>query len=68
MTPYPGMTDDEVINRISRWYRLYRPSDCPDDIYSLMQSCWKEYSKARPRFPYIKKKLKELFDSQFDQN
>ena len=64
LTPYPSMTDEEVVNRINRWYRLYKPPECPDEIYNLMQSCWKEYSKARPRFSYIKKKMKELYDNK----
>jgi len=41
MTPYPGMTDDEVIGRINQWYRLYKPHECPNEVYAIMLSCWK---------------------------
>lgn len=60
MTPYPGMTDGEVIGRINQWYRLYKPHDCPNDVYSIMLSCWKDYHKARPRFSLIKNKFRDL--------
>ena len=61
MTPYPGMTDDEVVGRINQWYRLYKPNECPNEVYSIMLSCWKEYHKARPRFTVIKNKLRDLY-------
>ena len=60
------MTDDEVIGRINQWYRLYKPHDCPNEIYAIMLSCWKEFHKARPRFSHIKHKLKDLFKTMFD--
>ena len=31
-----SMTDEEVVNRINRWYRLYKPPECPDEIYNLI--------------------------------
>lgn len=61
MTPYPGMTDDEVVGRINQWYRLYKPQECPNEVYAIMLSCWKEYHKARPRFTNIKNKFRDLF-------
>ena len=51
--PYPGMTDDEVVSRINQWYRLYKPHECPSEIYNIMTLCWKEYYRARPRFSQI---------------
>ncbi|CAF0843264.1 unnamed protein product [Brachionus calyciflorus] len=61
ITPYPGMTDDEVVGRINQWYRLYKPQDCPNEVYAIMLSCWKDYHKARPRFTNIKNKFRDLY-------
>ena len=41
MVPYPGMTDDEVVGRINQWYRLYKPNECPNEVYNIMLTCWK---------------------------
>ena len=60
--PYPGMTDDEVVSRINQWYRLYKPHECPSEIYNIMTLCWKEYYRARPRFSQIANKIKDLYE------
>jgi hypothetical protein len=34
-------------------YRLPQPKNCPDDIYTLMKSCWQEDPSVRPSFENI---------------
>jgi hypothetical protein len=40
---------------------LYKPPDCPTEVYNIMLSCWKEFSRARPKFSQLKVKFKELY-------
>jgi len=42
--------------KISSGYRMPKPSDCPEEIYELMTSCWNADPKSRPTF-------KQLYDS-----
>jgi hypothetical protein len=60
------MTDDEVMGRINQWYRLYKPHECPTEIYAIMTACWKEFYRARPRFSQLSHKLKELQNDVVD--
>ncbi len=59
--PYPGLNDDEIYDRVNQLYRLNKPTNCPDDIYFMMKSCWKELNKARPRFKQLEEKLKSIY-------
>jgi hypothetical protein len=61
--PYPGMNDDEVFNRVNQWYRLSKPHDCPDNMYLVMKSCWKELYKARPRFKQLVETLRAIYQT-----
>lgn len=36
---------------------LQRVEGCPDHVYSLMQDCWKQESKHRPKFSDLVKKF-----------
>ncbi|XP_030641589.1 tyrosine-protein kinase Lck isoform X2 [Chanos chanos] len=59
--PYPGMTNPEVIQNLERGYRMPRPDNCPEDLYSIMQLCWKESPETRPTFEYLRSVLEDFF-------
>ena len=46
-TPYAGIGNEEVLERIVMGQRLPHPSDTPDSVYNLMMECW---GPARPSF------------------
>lgn len=50
MMPYPGIRNDEVIRRVRDGYRMEKPDIVPDDVYNIMQMCWKEKPKERISF------------------
>lgn len=62
--PYPGMTNDEALERITSGYRMPCPPSCPSDIYALMLDCWKADSSERPIFDYLHCSLEEFFTAQ----
>ncbi len=53
--PYPGMSNQEVVEKVASGYRMSPPTDCPAEIYAIMLSCWKSEADQRPTF-------EELFD------
>ena len=59
--PYPGMTNDEVIEQIEQLgCPMPPPPGCPDNLYQMMLECWKANPTERPTFDYVKHKLHSL--------
>jgi serine/threonine protein kinase len=62
-TPYPSMNNRQVIDEISKGYRMPKPEgpsiNCPDDLYAIMYHCWDAEPSKRPTFAY----LKDVFDN-----
>ncbi|KAL7670920.1 hypothetical protein ACOME3_005835 [Neoechinorhynchus agilis] len=59
--PYPTMSNQETLQKVSRGYRIPRPSNCPDGYYSIMLRCWNATPELRPTFDY----LYDIFDDYF---
>ncbi|XP_053488483.1 tyrosine-protein kinase receptor TYRO3 isoform X2 [Ictalurus furcatus] len=60
-TPYPGVENSEVYEYLIKGERLKQPSDCPDDIYEIMHSCWSPVPKCRPSFQQLIAQLEGLW-------
>uniref|UniRef100_A0AAY4B4A3 Tyrosine-protein kinase n=1 Tax=Denticeps clupeoides TaxID=299321 RepID=A0AAY4B4A3_9TELE len=60
-TPYPGMTNPEVIRNLDKNYRMPCPDSCPDEVYQLMLTCWKEKPEDRPTFDHLQDLLNDFF-------
>ena len=59
--PYPGMTNDQVLEALQQGYRMPRPMGCPDKLYDAMSDCWKEDPQDRPTFETLHWRLEEFF-------
>uniref|UniRef100_A0A8C7Z4Y2 Tyrosine-protein kinase receptor TYRO3 n=1 Tax=Oryzias sinensis TaxID=183150 RepID=A0A8C7Z4Y2_9TELE len=59
-TPYPGVENSEIYEFLIKGERLKRPSDCRDDIYEIMHSCWSPVPKCRPSFQQLVSQLEAL--------
>ncbi|XP_019647465.1 PREDICTED: tyrosine-protein kinase SRK3-like [Branchiostoma belcheri] len=55
--PYEGMKGKRVMDMIKDGGRLEKPSSCPDEIYTLMTSCWETLPDDRPTFPELRSSL-----------
>ena len=55
--PYPGMTNAETSEQVQSGYRMPKPGGCPDALYKIMLSCWRDEAKSRPTFDYLKSAL-----------
>ncbi|XP_069461833.1 tyrosine-protein kinase Blk isoform X2 [Ambystoma mexicanum] len=60
-TPYPGMTNPEVIRHIDKGYRMPRPEKCPPELYEIMMKCWKKKSEDRPTFNCLQYILEDYY-------
>ena len=66
-TPYPGMTDDLVLKMLQCGFRMPRPHGCQEQLYVIMQQCWKENPTYRPTFKTLVTQLLRgnIFDKVF---
>ncbi|KAI1297931.1 Tyrosine-protein kinase Fyn [Halotydeus destructor] len=60
--PYPTMDNKEVIEQVTRGYRMPRPlsHDCSEVVYDQMLKCWDERPEVRPTFEYLRHFFEEL--------
>uniref|UniRef100_A0A8C7IIY5 Tyrosine-protein kinase n=1 Tax=Oncorhynchus kisutch TaxID=8019 RepID=A0A8C7IIY5_ONCKI len=69
-TPYPGMTNPEVIRSLESGYRMQRTDSCPQELYDIMLECWKNKPEDRPTFEYLQSVLEDFYtatESQYQQ-
>ena len=59
--PYPGMTDAEVLERLSQGYRMGCPANCPKELHDVMLECWSEDSDNRPTFESLQWRLEKFY-------
>ncbi|KAJ7332235.1 hypothetical protein JRQ81_014415 [Phrynocephalus forsythii] len=60
-TPYPGMSNQEVMRALERGYRMPRTEGCPEELYNIMLRCWKNKPEDRPTFEYNQSILEDFF-------
>ena len=51
--PYPGMTNEQVLQAVPQGYRMPIPKGCPEPLYQIMLKCWKLNDDERPTFRNI---------------
>lgn len=61
-TPYPAMTNYQVVQKILEGYRMPPPPSCPKLLYGIMSDCWKREQMDRPTFETLQWKLEDFFD------
>nr|XP_047144803.1 uncharacterized protein LOC124818277 [Hydra vulgaris] len=57
-TPYPTITNKELLILLKTGYRMDRPENCSEPMYDIMLRCWNEDPSQRPSFTA----LRELFN------
>jgi len=62
--PYPGMTNAQVLQEVSRGYRVPLPGCATPEVYQIMLSCWKAEPEDRPTFDALFNQLYDLFCDQ----
>ena len=59
--PYPGMTDAQLLDQLIMGYRMPRAMGCPEKLYSIMLTCWKDKPEDRPTFESLQWQLDDFF-------
>ncbi|KAL1457520.1 hypothetical protein WDU94_007741 [Cyamophila willieti] len=56
--PYPSVHDwESMLSLLASGHRLEKPSRCSDQMYDMMQECWKYEATDRPQFSLLVTKL-----------
>ncbi|XP_036078689.1 proto-oncogene tyrosine-protein kinase receptor Ret isoform X3 [Rousettus aegyptiacus] len=64
--PYPGIPPERLFNLLKTGYRMEKPDNCSEEMYSLMLQCWKEEPDKRPVFADISKDLEKMMVKRRD--
>ncbi|XP_072018048.1 tyrosine-protein kinase Yes-like isoform X2 [Amphiura filiformis] len=59
--PYPGMVNKEVLDQVSRGYRMPKPPECPEQLYDIMKQCWDAMPEKRPTFEFLHSFLDDFY-------
>jgi len=51
--PYPGRSNEQVMELVASGGRLEQPQGCPFPVYVIMTSCWNPCPASRPLFAQI---------------
>ncbi|XP_038628964.1 tyrosine-protein kinase ZAP-70 [Tachyglossus aculeatus] len=61
--PYKKMKGPEVISFVEQGKRLERPTDCPPEMYTLMNDCWIYKWEDRPDFSMVETRIRTYYYS-----
>ncbi|EOA94575.1 Tyrosine-protein kinase ZAP-70, partial [Anas platyrhynchos] len=61
--PYKKMKGPEVISFIEQGKRMECPTDCPAEMYTLMQQCWTYRWEERPGFISVENTIRAYYYS-----
>ena len=60
-SPYPGMTNAQVLEALQTGYRMPCPVGCPEQLYEIMKDCWKDDAPSRPTFESLHWRMEDFF-------
>uniref|UniRef100_A0A8D9E3Q1 receptor protein-tyrosine kinase n=1 Tax=Cacopsylla melanoneura TaxID=428564 RepID=A0A8D9E3Q1_9HEMI len=62
-SPYPSVPNVEKLFQLLRnGHRMECPSNCPEEVYEIMQACWKSDPTERPQFSDLVSKLDNMLE------
>ncbi|XP_065683176.1 uncharacterized protein LOC100198829 isoform X2 [Hydra vulgaris] len=59
-TPYPTISNNELLEFLKSGKRMDRPDNCSTTLYNIMLQCWNENPLLRPSFAELRDHLEEL--------
>lgn len=62
-SPYPGLSNEDVLEKLKQGYRMPQPEDCSYMYYNIMLKCWREEPENRPTFEALLWELEEFLES-----
>ncbi|XP_033110473.1 uncharacterized protein LOC117111633 isoform X3 [Anneissia japonica] len=61
-SPYPAIHNRELLKLLQQGYRMERPENCSQELYSIMLSCWNDRPEDRPTFTDIRYHLEDMLE------
>ena len=61
-TPYPGMTNAEVLRKVDQGYRMPQPENCTYQFYNIMLKCWRAEPENRLTFEGLQWEIQEYME------
>lgn len=58
--PYQEIPFDEIATSLAAGTRLGQPYNCPDELYSIMFSCWAQEVMERPQTAQLQKAIEDF--------
>ncbi|XP_033101035.1 tyrosine-protein kinase receptor TYRO3-like [Anneissia japonica] len=60
--PYPGVHNCDLLQYLSNGKRLKKPTTnkCPDEMWQLIEDCWRKAPQRRPTFQVLEDRLEEI--------
>ncbi|GFR66256.1 neurite outgrowth regulated kinase precursor [Elysia marginata] len=65
-SPYPSVALADLYYVLSSGYRMDKPSNCSQQLYDIMRSCWVEEPLERPDFTQLRLMLEDLLTEDRD--
>ncbi|GFO04096.1 fibroblast growth factor receptor [Plakobranchus ocellatus] len=65
-SPYPNVALADLYYVLSSGYRMEKPSNCSQQLYDIMRSCWEEEPRDRPDFTQLRLMLEDLLSEDRD--
>ena len=59
-TPYIDISENNIFSYLSNDSRLSKPNICKENMYSLLETCWDNNPKIRPKFGEILVKIQKM--------
>ncbi|KAH9508718.1 hypothetical protein Btru_049714 [Bulinus truncatus] len=59
--PYAEVDPFEMTAYLQEGYRIAKPHNCPDELFSLMACCWALSPDERPKFPQLLTYLQNFY-------
>ena len=56
-----GMTNQQVLQQLERGFRMEKPHNCPDSLYTIMLDTWNKDPIKRPTFEFLESFLDDYF-------
>nr|CAB96180.1 receptor tyrosine kinase [Drosophila melanogaster] len=59
-SPYPGIAPQNLWSLLKTGYRMDRPENCSEAVYSIVRTCWADEPNGRPSFKFLASEFEKL--------
>lgn len=66
-SPYPGIPPQNLYHLLKNGYRMERPDNCSETVFSILRKCWADDPSNRPSFKFLTIQFESLmtFDLKY---